>query len=74
MADLVIPCNGNMERGMAKSALRGGSGESFMENRTTKLGFKAQWHGLIYTTSVKWIAGGKQPHSTGRSARCFVTT
>ena len=29
----------------------------------------------IYTLSkVKQIASGKQPHSTGRSARCFVTT
>ena len=24
--------------------------------------------------NVKPIASGKQPHSTGRSARCFVTT
>ena len=32
-----------------------------------------EWHGLIYTTKCK-IASGKQPHSTGRSARCFVTT
>ena len=22
---------------------------------------------------VEWTAGGGQPHSTGRSARCFVT-
>ena len=22
--------------------------------------------------NVKWIASGKQPHSPGRSARCFV--
>ena len=28
--------------------------------------------GRIYTTKCK-IASGKQPHSTGRSARCFVT-
>ena len=29
----------------------------------------------IYTLpNVKPIASGKQPHSTGRSARCFVTT
>ena len=29
----------------------------------------------IYTLpNVEWMAGGKQPHSTGRSARCFVTT
>ena len=29
----------------------------------------------IYTApNVKSIASGKQPHSTGRSARCFVTT
>ena len=29
----------------------------------------------IYTVpNVKQIASGKQPHSTGRSARCFVTT
>ena len=28
----------------------------------------------IYTLpNVKSIASGKQPHSTGRSARCFVT-
>ena len=28
---------------------------------------------FIYTLpNVKWIASGKQPHSTGRSARCFV--
>ena len=28
----------------------------------------------IYTLpNVKEIASGKQPHSTGRSARCFVT-
>ena len=33
----------------------------------------SEWHGLIYTTKCK-IASGKQPHSTGRSARCFVTT
>ena len=32
-----------------------------------------EWHGLIYTTKCK-IASGKQLHSTGRSARCFVTT
>ena len=32
-------------------------------------------HGHIYTLpNVKEIASGKQPHSTGRSARCFVTT
>ena len=24
--------------------------------------------------NVRYIASGKQPHSTGRSARCFVTT
>ena len=24
--------------------------------------------------NVREMAGGKQPHSTGRSARCFVTT
>ena len=29
----------------------------------------------IYTLpNVKQIASGKQPHSQGRSARCFVTT
>ena len=33
-----------------------------------------EWHGHIYTTNVKSIASGKQPHSTGRSALCFVTT
>ena len=28
----------------------------------------------VYTLpNVKPIASGKQPHSTGRSARCFVT-
>ena len=32
-----------------------------------------EWHGHIYTTKRK-IASGKQPHSTGRSAWCFVTT
>ena len=32
-----------------------------------------EWHGHIYTTKCK-IASGKQPHSTGISARCFVTT
>ena len=32
-----------------------------------------EWHGHIYTTKRK-IASGKQPHSTGRSAQCFVTT
>ena len=31
------------------------------------------WHGHIYTTKCK-IASGKQPHSTERSAQCFVTT
>ena len=31
-----------------------------------------EWHGRIYTTKRK-IASGKQPHSTGRSAPCFVT-
>ena len=31
-------------------------------------------HGHIYTLpNVRYIASGKQPHSTGRSARCFVT-
>ena len=30
------------------------------------------WHGHIYTTKCK-IASGKQSHSTGRSAPCFVT-
>ena len=29
-------------------------------------------HGHIYTTKCK-IDSGKQPHSTGRSAQCFVT-
>ena len=34
-----------------------------------------EWHGLIFTLpNVKQIASGKQLHSTGRSARCFVTT
>ena len=37
-----------------------------------------EWHGHIYTyihmPNVEWMAGGKQLHSTGRSARCFVTT
>ena len=34
-----------------------------------------EWHGHIYTLpNVKSIASGKQPRSTGRSARCFVTT
>ena len=29
----------------------------------------------IYTLpNVKQTASGKQPHSTGRSAQCFVTT
>ena len=29
----------------------------------------------IYTLpNIKYIASGKQPHSKGRSARCFVTT
>ena len=32
-----------------------------------------EWYGHIYITKRK-IASGKQPHSTGRSARCFVTT
>ena len=32
-----------------------------------------EWHGHIYTTKHK-IASGKQPHSTGRSAQCSVTT
>ena len=32
-----------------------------------------EWHGHIYTTKRK-IGSGKQLHSTGRSARCFVTT
>ena len=32
-----------------------------------------EWHGHIYTTKRK-IASGTQPHSTGRSAQCFVTT
>ena len=32
-----------------------------------------EWHGHIYTTKRK-IHSGKQLHSTGRSARCFVTT
>ena len=36
-------------------------------------------HSLRFPTrytlpNVKWIASGKQPHSTGRSARWFVTT
>ena len=31
-----------------------------------------EWHGHIYTTKCK-IASGKQLHSTGRSARCFMT-
>ena len=37
-----------------------------------------EWHGHIYTTKLiasgKLIASRKQPHSTGRSAQCFVTT
>ena len=33
-----------------------------------------EWHGHIYTTKHKIDTSGKQPHSTGRSARCFVTT
>ena len=32
-----------------------------------------EWHGHIYTTKCK-IASGKQLHSKGRSAQCFVTT
>ena len=32
-----------------------------------------EWHGLIYTTKYK-IASGKQLHSTGKSAQCFVTS
>ena len=29
----------------------------------------------VYTLpNVGWMAGGKWPHGTGRSARCFVTT
>ena len=32
-----------------------------------------EWHGLIYTNKCK-TASGKQLHSTGRSAWCFVTT
>ena len=32
-----------------------------------------EWHSHIYTTKYK-IDSGKQLHSTGRSARCFVTT
>ena len=31
-----------------------------------------EWHGHIYTTKRK-TDRGKQPHSTGRSAQCFVT-
>ena len=38
-----------------------------------KLGEVREWNGHIYTTNCK-IASGKKPHSTGRSARCFVTT
>ena len=30
-----------------------------------------EWHGHIYTTKCK-IASGKQPQSTGRSARCGI--
>ena len=33
-----------------------------------------EWHGHIYTTKCKIIASGKQQHSTGRSAQCFVFT
>ena len=29
---------------------------------------------LHILSNVKWIASGKQPHSTGKSAWCFVTT
>ena len=29
---------------------------------------------LYILPNVKQIASGKQPHSTGRSAQCFVTT
>ena len=29
---------------------------------------------LYVLPNVKQIASGKQPHSTGRSAPCFVTT
>ena len=32
-----------------------------------------EWHGHVYTTKCK-IDSGKQLHSTGRSAQCFVTT
>ena len=32
-----------------------------------------EWYAHIYTTKCK-IASGKQPHRTGRSARCFVST
>ena len=33
-----------------------------------------EWHGLIYTTKCKIDSCGKQLHSAGRSAQCFVTT
>ena len=33
-----------------------------------------EWHDIYTLPNVKLIASGKQPHSIGRSTRCFVTT
>ena len=33
-----------------------------------------EWMDIYTLPNVKQIASGKKPHSTGRSARCFVTT
>ena len=39
-----------------------------------KLGQSLSGMDIHTLPNVKWIASGKQPHSTGRSAQCFVTT
>ena len=39
-----------------------------------KLGLNESSTDIYALPNVKQIASGKQPHSTGRSARCFVTT
>ena len=39
----------------------GGGGVGFIDVRVT-------WIYIYILPSVKWIASGKQPHSTGRSA------
>ena len=48
--------------------------EKIFANELTDKGLISKVYKQLILPNVKQIASGKQPHSTGRSARCFVTT